>query len=109
MVDKFDEKPTVYQMLRKVKLMKDAEMVEVFICPDGTVEERISWQKLVTELKDKRSADPNKHSIIRKGEVVCLSEISECVDNVKIDVICLIRLTLIFHFSVTARFLFVTV
>ena len=42
MVDKFDEKPTVYQMLRKVKLMKDAERVEVFICPDGTVEERIS-------------------------------------------------------------------
>ena len=31
----------------------------VFICPDRTVEERISRQKLVTELKEKRSADPN--------------------------------------------------
>ena len=75
--------PTVYQILGKAKLLKDAEGYNrVFICPDRTVEERIGRQKLVTELKEKRSADPNKHFIIRKGEVVCLSERTGCVDNV---------------------------
>ena len=80
---KVSSSDTVYQILRKAKLLKDAEGYNrVFICPDRTVEERISRQKLVTELKEKRSADPNKHFIIRKGEVVCLSERTGCVDNV---------------------------
>ena len=80
---KVSSSETVYQILRKAKMLKDTEgFSRVFICPDRTVEERISRQKLVTELKEKRSADPNKHFIIRKGEVVCLSERTGCVDNV---------------------------
>ena len=74
---------TVYQILRKAKLLKDAGGYErVFISPDRTVEERISRQKLVNELKVERSANPNRHFIIRKGEVVCLSERSGYVENV---------------------------
>ena len=74
---------TVYQILRRAKLLKNAEGYErVFISPDRTAEERISRQKLVNELKEKRSANPHKHFIIRKGEVVCLSERSGCVENV---------------------------
>ena len=74
---------TVYQILRKAKLLKDAEGFErVFISPDRTVEERVSRQKLVNELKEKRAADPNKHFIIRKGEIVLLSEKQGCVDIV---------------------------
>ena len=56
--------------------------LRVFVSPDRTLEERICRQKLVNELKEKRSADPNKHYIIRKGEVVFLSERTGCVDNV---------------------------
>ena len=69
---------SVYQILRKVKQLKEI----LFISPDRTVEGRISRQKLVNELKKKRAADPNKHYIIRKGEVICLSERTGCVDNV---------------------------
>ena len=56
--------------------------LRVFVSPDRTLEERICRQKLVNESKQKRSADPNKHYIIRKGEVVFLSERTGCVDNV---------------------------
>ena len=74
---------TVYQILRKAKLLKDTQGYQrVFICPDRTAEERVSRQKLVDELKKRRSAEPNKHFIIRKSEVVCLSERSGCVENV---------------------------
>ena len=74
---------SVYQILRKAKQLKEIEGYKrVFISPDRTVEERISRQKLVNELKEKRAADPNKHFIIRKGEVICLSERTGCVDNV---------------------------
>ena len=74
---------SVYQILREAKQLKEIEGYKrVFISPDRTVEERISRQKLVNELKEKRAADPNKHYIIRKGEVICLSERTGCVDNV---------------------------
>lgn len=57
-------------------MLKDAEGFErVFISPDRTVEERISRQKLVNELKEKRAADPNKHFIIRKGEIMLLKRL----------------------------------
>ena len=39
-------------------------------------------KKLGTELKEKRSADPNKHFIIRKDEGVCFSERTGCIDDV---------------------------
>ena len=80
---KVQSSDSVYQILRKAKQLRDTEGYErVFISPDRTVEERISRQKLVNELKEKRAADPNKHYIIRKGEVVFLSERTGCVDNV---------------------------
>ena len=64
---------SVYHILRKAKQLKDTEGYKrVFITPDKTVEEQISRQKLVKELKEKRAADLNKHYIIRKGEVVFL-------------------------------------
>ena len=57
---KVSSSDTVYQILRIAKLLKDAEgHNRVFIWPDRTVEEQISRQKLVIELKEKRSADPN--------------------------------------------------
>ena len=68
---KVQSSDSVYQILRKAKQLRDTEGYErVFISPDRTVEERISRQKLVNELKEKRAAEPNKHYIIRKGEVV---------------------------------------
>jgi hypothetical protein len=74
---------TVYQILRKAKQLMNTEgNKRVFISPDRTIEERVSRQKLVKVLKEKRSADPNKHFIIRKGEVVCLSETQGCVVTV---------------------------
>ena len=80
---KVQSSDSVYQILRKAKQLRDTEGYErVFISPDRTVEERISRQKLVNELKEKRAAEPNKHYIIRKGEVVFLSERTGCVDNV---------------------------
>ena len=72
-----------YQILRKAKQLKETAGYErVFISPDRTVEERISRQKLVIELKEKRTANPNKNYMIRKGEVVFTSERSGCVDTV---------------------------
>ena len=71
-----------YQILRKAKKLKETAGYErVFISPDRTVEERISRQKLVIELKEKRTANPHKNYMIRKGEVVFISERSGCVQN----------------------------
>ena len=61
----------VYQILRKAKRLKDIEGLKtVYISPNRTPEERISRQKLVTELKKKRSDDPSASYFIRKGEIV---------------------------------------
>lgn len=61
----------VHNILRKAKLLKDVEGYKsVYISPNRTVEERISRQKLVSELKKKRSEDPNSNYFIHRGEVV---------------------------------------
>ena len=61
----------VYQILRKAKRLKDIEGLKtVYLSPNRTLEERISRQKLVTELKKKRSDDPSGSYFIRKGEIV---------------------------------------
>ena len=61
----------VYQILKKAKRLKDIEGLKtVYISPNRTPEERISRQKLVTELKKKRSDDPSGSYFIRKGEIV---------------------------------------
>ena len=83
MRSKVGSSDSVYQIPRKAKRLSDTEGYErVFISPNRTVEERISRQNLMNQSKEKRSAVPNKHFIIGKGEVVFLSERTGCVDNV---------------------------
>ena len=61
----------VYQILRKARRLKDIEGFKtIYISPNRTPEERISRQKLVNELKKKRSDDPSARYFIRKGEIV---------------------------------------
>ena len=69
-----------YQILRKERQLKDTKGYErVFLSPDRTVEERIIWQKLVSELKKKKPADPKKYLIIGKDEEWCLGETQGCI------------------------------
>lgn len=61
----------VYQILRKAKRLKDIDGFKtVYISPNRTPEERISRQKLVTELKKIRSENPDCRYFIRKNEIV---------------------------------------
>jgi len=61
----------VYQILKKAKRLKDIEDFKtVYISPNRTLDERISRQKLVNELKERRLGDPTGHYFIRKGEIV---------------------------------------
>ncbi|KAL5269856.1 hypothetical protein ACHWQZ_G003358 [Mnemiopsis leidyi] len=61
----------VYQILRKAKRLREIEGFKtVFISPNRTPEERISRQKLVNELKQRRSSDPIGRYFIQKGEIV---------------------------------------
>ena len=61
----------VYQILRKSKRLKDIEDYKtVYISPNRTPDERISRQKLVNELKERRLSDPSGRYFIRKGEIV---------------------------------------
>ena len=61
----------VYQILSKAKKLKDIDGYQaVYIAPDRSVEERITRQKLVAELKEKRLSDKQKHYVIRKGVIV---------------------------------------
>ena len=61
----------VYQILRKSKRLKDIEDYKtVYISSNRTPDERISRQKLVNELKERRLSDPSGRYFIRKGEIV---------------------------------------
>ena len=61
----------VYQILRKAKRLREIEGFKtVYISPNRTPEERISRQKLVNDLKQRRSSDPSGRYFIRKGEIV---------------------------------------
>ena len=61
----------VYQILRKAKRLKDIEGFKtVYISPNRTLDERISRQKLVSELKERRIGDPTGRYFIKKGEIV---------------------------------------
>ena len=65
----------VYQILKKAKRLKDIYIYiecfkTVYISPNRTPEERVSRQKLVSELKQKRLAEPSERYFIRKGEIV---------------------------------------
>ena len=61
----------VYQILRKAKRLREIEGFKtVYISPNRTPEERISRQKLVNDLKQRRSSDPSGRHFIRKGKIV---------------------------------------
>ena len=61
----------MYQILKKAKQLRDIEGYKsIYISPNRTREERIARQKLVSELKEKRSGDQNSRYFIRKGEIV---------------------------------------
>ena len=61
----------VYQILNKAKKLKDIDGYHaVYIAPDRSVEERITRQKLVAELKNKRLSDKQNRYVIRKGAIV---------------------------------------
>ena len=61
--------------MRKAKRLKDIDCYRtVYISPDRTPEERISRQKLVCQLKEKRQLDPDQRYYIRRGEIVCIKQ-----------------------------------
>ena len=61
----------VYQILKKAKRLKDIQGFKtVYISPNRTLDERISRQKLVNELKERRLGDPSGRYFIRRGEIV---------------------------------------
>ncbi len=65
----------VYQILSKAKKLKGRDGYQaVYIAPDRSLEERITRQKLVAELKKKRSNDSQKHYVIQKGAIVVIDE-----------------------------------
>ena len=70
---KFNVRSTdiVYQILSKAKRLREVEGYKtVYLSPNRTPEERVARQKLVAELKQKRTGDPNSRYFIRKGEIV---------------------------------------
>ena len=61
----------VHQILKKAKRLRTTdEYKTIYISPNRTQEERAIRKQLVSELKLKRSGDPNSRYFIRKGEVV---------------------------------------
>ena len=61
----------MYQILSKAKRLREVEGYKtVYLSPNRTPEERVTRQKLVAELKQKRIGDPNSRYFIRKGEIV---------------------------------------
>ena len=42
----------------------------MYLSPNRTLEERVARQKLVAELREKRTGDPNSRYFIQKGEIV---------------------------------------
>ena len=61
----------MYQILSKAKRLREVEGYKtVYLSPNRTPEERVARQKLVAELKQKRTGDPNSRYFIRKGEIV---------------------------------------
>ena len=62
---------SIIKILRKARRLKSIESFKmIYISPNRTPKERISRQKLVSELKKKRSDDPSAHYFTRKGKIV---------------------------------------
>lgn len=61
----------VQQILKKSKLLKDVVGLNTtYICPDRSFEDRLIHKKLVEELKQKRTKEPNKVHHIRNNKIV---------------------------------------
>ena len=61
---------TVFHILQKARQLKEIEGYKsIYLCPDRTIEERITRGKLVEQLKLKRSSDPDNRYYIRRGRL----------------------------------------
>ena len=62
----------VTQILTKCRNLRNIDRFkDVFISPDRTKEERDERRDLVKQLKLKRTAEPDKHFSIKKGQIIC--------------------------------------
>jgi hypothetical protein len=70
----------VQNVLRKTRLLQGKEGYKtVYICPDGTVDKRRAYKKLVEELKVKKIEEPEKFFITKNSKVVSVSKDSRLV------------------------------
>lgn len=59
------------QILKKSKDLKNiAGFNQIYICPDRSYEDRLIFKKLVVEMKEKRTSEPNKIHFIRNYKIV---------------------------------------
>lgn len=66
-----DSSDVVKQILQKSKELKNMEgSSKVYLCPDRSFEDRLIIKKLVTEIKQKRTNEPNKVHFIRNTKIV---------------------------------------
>ena len=73
----------VQQILSKSKSLRNSERFkDVFISPDRTVKERQQQRELVTELKKRKTDEPNKRHFIKSGQVI---------SSDKADIVCVKR------------------
>ena len=58
--------------IRLIKILFQLDNIpNIFISPDRTKEERDERRDLVKQLKLKRTAEPDKHFSIKKGQIIC--------------------------------------
>lgn len=68
---KLENSVVVREVLRKSKLLKNAEGCRnIFICPDRTVEQRRAQKELLSQLRQKRTENPDARYCIRSGQVM---------------------------------------
>ena len=65
----------VRQILRKTGRLKEVQgYSSVYVCPDRSEANRKAYQKLVKELKEKRTTETEKRHVIRNFKVVSLEK-----------------------------------
>ena len=61
----------VKQVLRCAKQLRTKEgFSTVYICPDRTVEERRAYKKLLDQLKEKKTSEPQRTHFIKNNKIV---------------------------------------
>ena len=61
------------QVMRNARKLRTKEGYgSVYICPDRSLEERRAYKKLVEEVKQKRTTEPDKFHIIKNNKIVSL-------------------------------------